>query len=49
MVAVPEVVEGCGVDLLTEHIADSGIRKHVGMQEGQPEGQQPRRQGRLSA
>ena len=41
--AAPEVVEGSGVDLLAEHVADGRIGKHVRVQEGQAEGQQPAR------
>lgn len=33
--AVPEVVKGSGVDLLTEHVADGCVGKHISMQKGQ--------------
>lgn len=43
---VPEVVKGGRIDLLTEHIADGCIWNHVGVQEGQPQGQQSTREPR---
>lgn len=44
---VPEVVEGCRVDLLSEHISYSCIGEDVRVEQRQTQSQQPEAQGHM--